>query len=50
MHMVMWRMNVLLTRDEATHTMKLNARGEATYERPTKHAVKLRSNELAIKR
>jgi len=44
------RMNAMLTRDKATLVAKINARNEAAYERPDTHAVKLRSNELAVKR
>ena len=44
------RMNAMLTRDKATLVAKINACDEATYERPDTHAVKLRSNELAVKR
>ena len=43
-------MNVLLTHDKATLAAKLNSRGEAAYERPFMHAMKLRSGELAVKR
>ena len=47
--MVKRRMKALLTRDDATFAMKLNAQGEAAYERPTMHTAKLRSNELVVK-
>jgi len=42
-------MNAQLTRDEATLAARLNARGEAAYERPATYAAKLRSNKLVVK-
>jgi len=35
------RMNALLTRDEVMLATKVNAHGEAAYERPTTYAAKL---------